>query len=91
MSHNASHSNAQRLIYMANQIGKYFSSQRGIDPADGIADHLAKYWDPAMRRKIVEHLRDGGAGLDRDVARAVGIIAAGRKPAPRHPAGANEA
>ncbi|VFU09186.1 NAD-linked formate dehydrogenase, molybdenum containing, delta subunit [Methylocella tundrae] len=65
-----------RLIYMANQIGKYFSSQRHTDPAAGIADHLAKFWDPSMRAKIIEHLEHGGAGLDLDVKSAVRLLAA---------------
>jgi formate dehydrogenase subunit delta len=29
-----------RLIYMANQIGKYFESQHRQDPVEGIANHL---------------------------------------------------
>jgi formate dehydrogenase subunit delta len=60
-----------RLVYMANQIGDYFGTQRGKDPADGIADHLKKFWDPRMRRQIIAHAAQGGAGLKPDVLRAV--------------------
>jgi formate dehydrogenase subunit delta len=60
-----------RLIYMANQIGKFFSSQRGKDPAVGISDHLRKFWDPRMRKAIVAHAQQGGAGLDPVVLQAV--------------------
>lgn len=80
-----------RLVYMANQIGKYFSTQKHLDPAEAIADHLVKYWDPSMRAKIVAHWRRGDGGLDPDVARAVERLAAGHAAAPRQPAGANEA
>jgi formate dehydrogenase subunit delta len=60
-----------RLVYMANQIGDFFGSQHGKDPAIGIADHLRKFWDPRMRRQIVAHAEAGGAGLKPDVLRAV--------------------
>ena len=32
--------------------------------AEGVRDHIAKYWDPRMRRRIRMHLADGGKGLD---------------------------
>jgi formate dehydrogenase subunit delta len=60
-----------RLIYMANQIGKYFTSQHGADPAAGITDHLKKFWDPRMRKAIIAHAGNGGSGLDPVVLRAV--------------------
>ena len=60
-----------RLVYMANQIGKYFASQHGADPAAGIADHLKKFWDPRMRKEIIAHANHGGEGLDSVVLRAV--------------------
>jgi formate dehydrogenase subunit delta len=65
-----------KLVYMANQIGKFFASQghdeAGPDKAAGaIAEHLAKFWDPRMRATIVAHLDAGGAGLDPCVRAAV--------------------
>jgi formate dehydrogenase subunit delta len=60
-----------RLIYMANQIGTYFASQHGQDPATGITDHLKKFWDPRMRKAIIAHAAEGGEGLKPDVLRAV--------------------
>ncbi|PNG27711.1 formate dehydrogenase subunit delta [Methylocella silvestris] len=67
---------SNKLVYMANQIGKYFSSQKHTDPAAGIADHLRKFWDPAMRAKIVKHLDEGGMDLDPDVRQAVRLLQA---------------
>ena len=52
-----------RLVYMANQIGRFFASQ-GDEAVAGIADHLQKYWDPRMRATILDHLAHGGHGLD---------------------------
>jgi formate dehydrogenase subunit delta len=54
----------EKLAYMANQIGRFFASQKHQDPVAGIADHLEKFWDPSMRRAIVAHLDDGTIRLD---------------------------
>jgi formate dehydrogenase subunit delta len=53
-----------RLIYMANQIGKFFQSQGEARAVPGIADHIKKFWDPRMRKAIFAHMDNGGAGLD---------------------------
>lgn len=53
-----------RLIYMANQIGKFFQSQGEARAVPGIADHIKKFWDPRMRTAIFAHMDNGGAGLD---------------------------
>ncbi|HOX72549.1 MAG TPA: formate dehydrogenase subunit delta [Dokdonella sp.] len=60
----------QRLVAMANDIARYFASDPDREAGiRGVADHLRKFWDPRMRRQILAHLDDGGAGLD-DLARA---------------------
>src|ERR1700744_4858939 len=60
-----------RLIYMANQIGKFFESQGHDKAVPGIADHIHKFWDPRMRKAIFAHLDAGGAGLAPDVRDAL--------------------
>jgi formate dehydrogenase subunit delta len=60
-----------RLIYMANQIGKFFASQGHDKAVPGIAEHIRKFWDPRMRTAILGHLNAGGTGLDPDVRAAV--------------------
>lgn len=45
-----------KLAYMANQIGKFFQTQKGEDGVASIADHIAKFWDPRMRRDFLAHL-----------------------------------
>jgi formate dehydrogenase subunit delta len=69
-----------RLVYMANQIGDFFVTQHGKDPAIGIADHLKKFWDPRMRKQIVAHADQGGAGLKPEVLRAVKALGQPGKP-----------
>ena len=60
-----------RLIYMANQIGKFFQSQGHDKAVPGIADHIKKFWDPRMRKAIFAHLDSGGTGLDPNVRDAL--------------------
>lgn len=62
---------SDKLVYMANQISKFFVSQRTRDPAAGIADHLVKFWDPRMREEIRDHAAKGGEGLDPEALKAV--------------------
>jgi formate dehydrogenase subunit delta len=59
-----SHNSADKLVKMANQIGKFFAAQRHSDAVAGTAEHLKKFWDPRMRAGIISHLEHGGAGLD---------------------------
>ena len=63
-----------RLIYMANQIGKFFRSQGHDKAVAGVADHIRKFWDPRMRRGIFAHLDAGGAGLDPEVREAIATL-----------------
>ncbi|MCA1381720.1 formate dehydrogenase subunit delta [Bradyrhizobium sp. BRP23] len=60
-----------RLIYMANQIGKFFGSQGHDKAVPGIAEHIKKFWDPRMKRAVFAHLDAGGAGLEPDVREAI--------------------
>ena len=65
---------ADRLIYMANQIGKFFQSQGHDKAVPGIAEHIRKFWDPRMRKTIFAHLDAGGAGLDPSVREAIATL-----------------
>jgi formate dehydrogenase subunit delta len=59
------------LIYMANQIGKFFQSQGHGKAVPSIAEHIRKFWDPRMRKAIFAYLDTGGAGLDPYVRDAI--------------------
>lgn len=69
MSHDAS--SPKKLIYMANQIGKFFAPQKHEQAVAGITNHLSKFWPPYMRKKIIIHLEQGGDELDPLVKEAV--------------------
>ena len=49
----------QNLITMANQIGDFFTSLPDHEEAIGdIASHIRRFWEPRMRRAILEALDD---------------------------------
>jgi formate dehydrogenase subunit delta len=66
----------EKLVYMANQIGKFFAAQGEERAVKEIADHLRKFWTPSMRAAIIAHWRAGAAGLDPLPNRAVEQLAA---------------
>jgi formate dehydrogenase subunit delta len=71
---------AERLVHMANQIADFFGSYPQEQAVAGVADHLHKFWDPRMRKQIIEYVGTDGAGL-RDIAlAAIKQLAAEKKP-----------
>ena len=64
-------SDDNKLVMMANQIGRFYGPQKQLEPVGAIATHLRKFWDPRMRAAIITHLDHGGAGLDAPVREAV--------------------
>ncbi len=70
----------EKLVHMANQIGKYFAAQGAEAEIAGVADHLKKFWDPRMRAQIVEHSAKGGDGLDPNVRAGVERLRQVNKP-----------
>jgi formate dehydrogenase subunit delta len=74
-----SHNSVDKLVKMANQIGKFFSAQKHSDAAAGTAEHLKKFWDPRMRTAITDHVNQGGGGLDPVPLAAVKSLASAKK------------
>ena len=65
----------ERLIYMANQIARFFAAQ-GDAAAAGVADHLRAFWAPVMRAEIIAWVQRGGAGLSPIAEAAVRLLPA---------------
>lgn len=64
-----------RLVEMANQIGKYFSYESDEKvAAENIANHLKKFWDPRMRKQLIEYVNSGGDELDSAVTLATRLL-----------------
>ncbi|HQR50261.1 MAG TPA: formate dehydrogenase subunit delta [Methylophilaceae bacterium] len=52
------------LVKMANQIGQFFESEPDQQQAvQDIATHIKRFWDPRMRKTLIGHIENGGAGL----------------------------
>jgi formate dehydrogenase subunit delta len=66
----------ERLVYMANQIGRFFVSQGPDEAVAGTLDHIRMFWDPRMRAGIVDYLDAGGEGLSPNVRAAVEMLKA---------------
>ena len=56
---------------MANQIGAAFNHQDDAEAEASIANHIRKFWDPRMRKGILEHEAAGGAEMAPRVLAAV--------------------
>ena len=66
--------NYANLVKMANQISQFFESLSAEAAPQSTAEHLKKFWDPRMRRAIVEYAKSGGEGLRPPAARAVALL-----------------
>lgn len=57
--------NTQNLVRMANRIGQFFEAMPDRQQAlKDIASHIHRFWEPRMRRQILEHLdQKNGEGL----------------------------
>ncbi len=64
--------NIQTLVRMANQIGSFFEAMPDREQAlADIVQHVRKFWEPRMRREILQHLDTGkGEGLSEIVLQA---------------------
>ncbi len=54
----------EKLVYMANQIGKFFAHKNDEEAVAGIADHLQSFWEKRMLAEIYAYLDADGKGLD---------------------------
>jgi formate dehydrogenase subunit delta len=64
------------LIKMANDIGSFFKSEPDRTLAiAGIEQHIRNFWEPRMRKEIVEYIEKGGTDLMDIVAEAVKNLA----------------
>ncbi len=64
----------ERLVYMANQIARFFASMPHDAAVEGIAKHIADFWDPRMRARIRVQAATGGEGLDPLAREAVAAL-----------------
>jgi formate dehydrogenase subunit delta len=60
------------LVKMANEIGRFFEQMPDhAEATNAIAAHIRNFWEPRMRRQIIEYAREGGPELNRLVREAI--------------------
>ncbi len=68
--------NNDNLVRMVNQIGAFFESMPDRTEAlQELAMHLKKFWDPRMRRALLELMEEKGGGGDQisDIVRRAAL------------------
>ena len=62
-----------RLIKLANNIGAFFEAEPDkTKGAQGVATHIKNFWEPRMRRQILEYVHtQQGEGLSHVVLTAL--------------------
>ena len=53
----------EQMIHMANQIAAFFAPYPHDEAVEGVRKHLLDFWEPRMRRQLMDHLAAGGEGL----------------------------
>jgi formate dehydrogenase subunit delta len=66
-------SNEERLVYMANQIAQNFATMGEEAAVVATADHIAHFWDPRMRARILAHA-PGALALSPIAAQAFDLL-----------------
>jgi formate dehydrogenase subunit delta len=66
----------ERLVAMANDIAAFFDADADkAAAAEGVRFHITRFWEPRMRREIIAHLAQGGAGLSATARAAIEKLA----------------
>lgn len=75
-------SNDEKLVYMLNQIARNFEALGHRRAVEATADHIASFWDPRMRARIMQLTENGSSPLG-ETARAAIDLLKQRVPAPQ--------
>jgi formate dehydrogenase subunit delta len=63
--------NLPEVVRMANQIADYFAAYPEPEAIEGVAGHIAMFWEARQRRALDEIVGQGGAGLNELVMAAM--------------------
>ena len=68
--------NPSQLVKMVNDISNFFVSEEDENEAiAGVSGHIIRFWDPRMRKEIIEYLmNDGGEGLSTLSRAAIAVL-----------------
>ncbi len=59
------------MVHMANQIALFFESYPKEEAVASVTNHLKMFWEPRMRRQIIQYVASGGGGLHELVRESV--------------------
>jgi formate dehydrogenase subunit delta len=51
------------MVHKANSIAQFFAAYPREEAIEGVAGHLQRFWEPRMRRQLLEYVAGGGSGL----------------------------
>ena len=69
-----------RLVKMANEIGEFFEQTPDrAEAVNSIATHLRNFWEPRMRRQLIEYVNQGDGDLKEIVRDAVQVLQSAQK------------
>ncbi|MGV3721783.1 MAG: formate dehydrogenase subunit delta [Actinomycetota bacterium] len=63
--------NEQVMVHKANSIAQFFSSYPREEAIRSVAEHIERFWEPRMRRQLLDYAHRGGNGLHELVALAI--------------------
>lgn len=63
------------MVHMANQIAMFFVSYPHEEAVKEVTDHFKAFWEPRMRKQIIEYVAGGGHGLHELALEAVKRLA----------------
>jgi len=69
-----------KLVRMANQIGDFFAPQPETSAAEGVANHLKRFWTPKMISEIMARSAEAENGLNPTAASGVDRLRADNPP-----------
>jgi len=78
-------STEDRLVYMANQIAANFAIAGREAAVAATADHIASFWDPRMKRRILCHLDEATSSIELSPIARLAIAKLGIRSAPPAP------
>jgi formate dehydrogenase subunit delta len=64
----------EHLVAMVNEIAAFFVGEDPANAAENVANHLRRYWDPRMRKQIIEHASNDGEGLSPSAKAGIELI-----------------
>ena len=77
------------VVRLSRELARNFSAQPGDDPAEAMAVHIMKFWEPRMQVELLDLVRAGDSTLDPLAVAAAGHVATEHLPAAeaREPSG----